>query len=1199
MTGQNTAPNRPEQTLAVLGYAGSGADAAHGNAGIFDRLATAPTIDLTLVTDSTELHTAASLAAVDCVVLPYTAATAAETTVGCERAAADAAISCVAYCDSATALSTARAHGVADAHLRHEDNEADLVAFLDRLRAVATAQRDSDTTATTTVPAETAAAGTMTATDDPSPFAALHRTLTETEGGFEERVAAMLEVGQSHLGMDAGIVASVTGDNYQIEIIDTDNERLGSIEAGASMPLSETYCKRTLKQESAYRIDDVSVDAPELTDLMTAKTHGSVRYIGAPIRVDGATYGTLCFHGSDTDNPSLTDDDQLLVEFMAQLVTYELQHHRQKQELRTTKRELESVFGRVDDGLFALDDEWRFAYLNDKAESLLGVDTEAITGELIWDVFPATKDSIFEERYTEAIDTQTSVSFEALFEPLDRWFELTAYPDEEGLSVYFRDVTERRQRRDELERYEQILDTVSDGVYALNADEQFTYVNDGLAELTGYDREELIGSHIGLFKGKSTIEDAREAITEAFHEQQAGDGDGETEVDLTVETADGREVPCQDHIALLPFDETFRGSVGTIRDVSEQVEREATLNELLTRTQELMIAETPAAVAETVVETVTKALGFDRALVRCYDDESDQLVPAAASETVTAEGGAQEPITPGDGLVGEAFATGEAIVCEPVDAGEATLLSAIPIGEAAILVVGMSEPSEHTQQRQQLLQLVTTNAEAAFTRTDRQQALRRYESIVETVQEMLCVIDDDGAFKLLTEPLAARLGHSREELLGEPAIGFITNSEQSRVTEAFQQLTAGETITIDTTLTPTDGELLPVTIEAARLTQAGGAGEVIISIHDRSELLSAKQAAAAERERFSYLFENLTDPITEIDVGTQESVVASVNGAFGRLFGEPAVGDTTRGVEQPQPLAINSDRIVDTGTPEQRREGDRQLKVQTAAGIKYFLFRQVSYELDDDRRRFELYTDITALKQRELQLQVLHRLLRHNLRNDLNVVAGFAEILAAEVDGEQQQDFAERIVTTTNGLIELSETAKTIEAIAGQGVLSRTPVELGELLEPTVTSYQADHPEAVVTLSAATPARVAAGDHLATAVGELIENGIEHNSSTPPTVNIDVATDGQTASITVSDNGAGVPAAEWAIVTGDSEISQLEHGSGLGLWLVRWVVEGYGGTLTRQVDNDGASVVIQLPIVDDDTEQAHADMNGRATTDPT
>ncbi|TQQ79620.1 PAS domain S-box protein [Halonotius roseus] len=1203
MTGQDTT-GKTAGRLAVLGYPGD------SDGDVFDRLRAESTVDLTVVagSDPAELGAAAASTAVDCILIPYDPSMPEEITAGCKQAAADRGVPCVAYCESASALSAAREQGVADAHLRHDDSAADTVALLDRLRAVGTADAERDTAPTA------AAADTATATDDTTaatdetaittaagdlgPFAALHRTLTETSGTFEERVTAMLDVGQAYLGMDAGIVASVSDDSYRVEIIDSDDELLGSVPAGASFPLSETYCDRTLDQGSTYRIDNVHTDAPELTELAAAETYGSVQYIGTPIRIDGATYGTLCFHGTDTDGPSLTDEDQLLVEFMAQLVTYELQHHLQKEELRATQNELRAVFSRVDDAFFALDDDWRFVYVNDRAESLLGIDAEEVVGEIIWDAFPAAKDTIFEERYTHAVDSQESVSFEAPFAPLDAWFEVTAYPDEEGLSVYFRDVSERKQRRDELERYEQILDTVSDGVYALNEDEQFTYVNDGLAELTGYDREGLIGSHIGLFKSESTIETAREAVTAAFHEERTGNGDGETQIDLTVETADGREIPCQDHIALLPFEEEFRGSVGTIRDISDQVEREATLNELLTRTRELMVAETPTAVAETVVETVTEALGFDRAMVRWYDEETDRLVPAATSETVTAEVGPREPIAPGEGLVGEAFATGEAIVCEPVgegtDVGEAATLSAVPIGETAVLVVGVPDPEECSQQTRQLIQLVTTNAEAAFARTAREQSLRRYESIVETVREMLCVIDADGRFKLLTEPLADRLGRSRAGLLGEAAIEFVAAEDQQRVTDAFRELGDDETITIDTTLMPTDGESLPVTIEAARLTQAGGAGEVIISIHDRSELLSAKRTAAAERERFSYLFDNLTDPINEIDIGTREPRVETVNGAFQRLFGEPTVEGSIPDSEEPRPLAIDADRIVDTDTPGQRQEGDRELKLRTENGIRYFLFRQVPYELNEDRRRFELYTDITTLKQRELQLQVLHRLLRHNLRNDLNVISGFAEILAAELEGDRHRDFAERIVANTSELIELSETAKTIEDVGGQRSLDRTAIELGELLKPTVRSYQTDHPEATVTLSASTPVIVGAGDHLATAVGELIENGIEHNPSTPPTVEISVAADGETASITVSDNGAGVPAEEWAIVTGDSEISQLEHGSGLGLWLVRWVIEGYGGTLDRRIDGDGASVVIELPIVSDEHEAAVADADGDA-----
>ncbi|PSP97356.1 PAS sensor protein [Halobacteriales archaeon QS_5_70_17] len=119
--------------------------------------------------------------------------------------------------------------------------------------------------------------------------------------------------------------------------------------------------------------------------------------------------------------------------------------------------EFADVFERISDAIFALDEEWRFTYLNEQAEELLDRSAEELVGEVVWDAFPAAAGSRFREEYERAMTTQESVAFEEYYPPLDRWFEVRAYPSESGLSVYFRDVSDRVEREREIERRERAL----------------------------------------------------------------------------------------------------------------------------------------------------------------------------------------------------------------------------------------------------------------------------------------------------------------------------------------------------------------------------------------------------------------------------------------------------------------------------------------------------------------------------------------------------------------------------------------------------------------------------------------------------------------------------------------------------------------------------------------------------------------------
>lgn len=118
----------------------------------------------------------------------------------------------------------------------------------------------------------------------------------------------------------------------------------------------------------------------------------------------------------------------------------------------TTSERFETTLDRVTDAFFALDNEERFVFLNNRAEFLLDVETPAVIGRRFWDVFPAAITSRFYEKFKTAIETQDPTSFREYYQPLDRWFEVAVYPSSDGLSVFFRDVTEQVTLREKLEQ---------------------------------------------------------------------------------------------------------------------------------------------------------------------------------------------------------------------------------------------------------------------------------------------------------------------------------------------------------------------------------------------------------------------------------------------------------------------------------------------------------------------------------------------------------------------------------------------------------------------------------------------------------------------------------------------------------------------------------------------------------------------------
>jgi PAS domain S-box-containing protein len=113
--------------------------------------------------------------------------------------------------------------------------------------------------------------------------------------------------------------------------------------------------------------------------------------------------------------------------------------------------DLSLVLERITDGFLALDAEWRVTYINSEARRLLHA-LDEVVGKRYLDVFPRARGTLFEQEYARAMREQRSVQFVEYSGTADCWFEVKAYPSTDGLSVYFRDVTQRVKAEHEVER---------------------------------------------------------------------------------------------------------------------------------------------------------------------------------------------------------------------------------------------------------------------------------------------------------------------------------------------------------------------------------------------------------------------------------------------------------------------------------------------------------------------------------------------------------------------------------------------------------------------------------------------------------------------------------------------------------------------------------------------------------------------------
>lgn len=156
-------------------------------------------------------------------------------------------------------------------------------------------------------------------------------------------------------------------------------------------------------------------------------------------------------------------------------------------------RRLTRTLADMGDAFFVLDPGWRFHYLNKRAETLLRYRVQELLGRLIWDAFPEAVGSRFELEYRRAVETGQAVTFEEYYPPLGIWVAVRAYPSDEGLAVYFHDISSQRAAAMALQQQAALLDQARDAILVRSLDHTITYWNKGAERLYGWTADEAVG----------------------------------------------------------------------------------------------------------------------------------------------------------------------------------------------------------------------------------------------------------------------------------------------------------------------------------------------------------------------------------------------------------------------------------------------------------------------------------------------------------------------------------------------------------------------------------------------------------------------------------------------------------------------------------------------------------------------------------
>jgi PAS domain S-box-containing protein len=722
---------------------------------------------------------------------------------------------------------------------------------------------------------------------------------------------------------------------------------------------------------------------------------------------------------------------------------------------------------------------------------------------------------------------------------------------------------------------ESIAGSLSEVLVTIDADSTVRYINDAVADVFGYERSAVEGESLTMLMPDRFHDAHHDGVARYLAAgERALDW---SSIELPGQHADGHEIELE-----VSFGEFTDGGeryfTGLIRDVTAEADREAALSELYEASQRLLLATTPAEIAQVTVETATEALSLPISGVYRESDDGERLGPLATSEGARDLFGDPVPVlSAGDSLAWETYRDGETRVIDDVhdrpgahnpETPIRTELQ-VPIGGRWLLVSGSTDDRTFEDYQIDFAELLAAATEAAFQRADRDAELKRYETIVRSIDERVCVIDSEFTVQMANEALCSFVGRDRSELLGASVGSFL----ESRVdTTALSAADPGESITVEVDVVTADGTV-PCEVDLTALPPGAQLEGFVAAVHDISDRRAVEQSLAAQRDRFARLFENIPDPVVEARIVDGTPVVESVNAAFEDVFG---YDEATVVGEDLNEFVLPPDGDARASLLDRRAEDgslvEAELRRETAKGIRDFLFRGIPVETSGDAGTlaFGIYTDITDQRLRERRLGVLNRVFRHNIRNDMSVVLGRARHLVETGTDEERRAHAETIESTAEKVVDLAEGIRIAEqALEREEQLVRP---LAAVVDDGVADYRNREDVALSVAVGETAACV--DERIAVAIDQLVENAVEHTDRERPTVAVRAERTDAGLRVSVADDGPGIPENERSVIDRQAE-TPLEHGVGVGLWLVTWVTTSVGGDLSI-TDNDPRGTVVTL-----------------------
>lgn len=454
------------------------------------------------------------------------------------------------------------------------------------------------------------------------------------------------------------------------------------------------------------------------------------------------------------------------------------------------------------------------------------------------------------------------------------------------------------------------------------------------------------------------------------------------------------------------------------------------------------------------------------------------------------------------------------------------------------------------------------------TRTD------ELHQLADALTDALLRVTDDGTITFANDAVEGLLGYDPETLRGQSVGSLLAEAPVGPVpAQTFETLCEQATGSSDQAvpLLAADGTGVVVSISAVPLEETAG---YILLARDTG------QGDQHERRPYAELVETVGDPMYVLD---EAGDIERINDAMVEYTGYDRDELVGRSMSEIVP-AHEYDRATNHLAALASANGSETTTFETALvtnGGDLVISEAKVTALTDDDGEFAgsvgVLRDIRDRKQRERDLellkQVLTRVFRHNVRNDLTLIQGHTDLIDQLTDAAVDEH-TQKIRQTCEGLLEHSEKARLIEGVIETD--KRHEIPLQSHVEQIVEAFRAEFPDAQFEVDLPDSLTVEAHPKLPTAVEELVDNALRHApADETPVVSLWADQTDDAVTLFVEDESGGLSEHEIEVLRRGME-TDLKHSSGVGLWLVRWVVEASGADMIAHRTDDGSLMGIKF-----------------------